>query len=161
MNVRATALEVKAASIMQAGAAENTRRRWSSSQNLFIRFALELGYETFVPTSPLLLVLWCVELFNRGMGWRSIRQYVDGVNNLNAGFGYHKPWSGEWAYCADRFRKGLIALSMPTLPKLPLTADVLRTLLAHVPELFELPETITCASSRIILLYIVEIEMLT
>lgn len=130
---------------MDAGAAVNTRARWSSTQNRFVRFAMLLGYEQFVPTSPLLLILWCTQLHGEGKPWTSIRQYVDGVNNMNVGFGFEKPWSGEYAYLAHRFRRGLIALSVPPQPKLPITADVLRALWGVMP-LTELASTCWCTA---------------
>ena len=140
-----TGLEVEAARIMDAGAASNTRARWSSTQSRFIKFAMLMGYDRFVPTSPLLLILWCTQLHGEGKPWASIRQYVDGVNNLNVGFGYDKPWSGDYSYLAARFRRGLIALSIPSQARLPMTADVMRALWEVLP-LTELASTCWCAA---------------
>ena len=130
---------------MDAGAATSTRARWSSTQNRFIRFAMLMGHEQFVPTSPLLLILWCTHLHGEGKPWASIRQYIDGVNNMNVGFGFEKPWSGAYAYLAHRFRRGLIALSIPSQAKLPITADVMRAMWEVLP-LTQMASTCWCAA---------------
>lgn len=126
------ALEGRARTIMERGAAKRTHERWCSTQRTFFRWAHEAGYTDVVPTSPFTLILFCTALAERGSPLTSIRQYVDGVNNLHVSVGYPTPWSGKYAYVARRFKRGLAAICEVAVPKVAMSARLLRLMWLQV-----------------------------
>ena len=128
-------VDIGATSTMLMGAAlkSNTKRTYSSAQSRYLTFCERFNLVT-MPCTEDTLLLYVGFLFEEGLTGSSIRVYLSAVRSLHIFAGEHYPTELLRVKLALR---GAVRRTPQPIRKLPITVNILRSLLYHARFRFD------------------------